>query len=63
MPKTHSSPYHTVETALVSILCILSTHSRLPFKDEASDQSKKRAIVRGYPEVFGGVILWQATQQ
>ena len=41
MPGTHPSPsriYYTVEMALVSILCVVSTHSRLPFKDDASDR-------------------------
>jgi hypothetical protein len=47
MPRTHSSPpyfYRTVQTALVSNLCIVSTHSRLPFED---DRSEKRATATG----------------
>ena len=41
--------------ALVSILRIVSTHSWLPFKDDASDRYEKRAVVRGHPEVSGDI--------
>ena len=50
MPRTHPSPsriYYTVETASVSILRVVSTHSRLPFKDDVSDRyarEKRREI-------------------
>ena len=47
MPRIHPSPsriYYTVETAPVSILRVVSTHSRLPFKDDASDRYEKRDI-------------------
>ena len=69
MPRTHPSPsriYYTVETAPVSILRVVSTHSRLPFKDDASDRYEKRDIVRGHPEVSGdifSIIFWQVRQQ
>ena len=69
MPRTHPSPsriYYTVETAPVSILRVVSTHSRLPFKDDASDRYEKRDIVRGHSEVSGGIfsiIFWQVRQQ
>ena len=71
MPRTHPSPsriYYTVETAPVSILHVVSTHSRLPFrsKDDASDRYEKRDIVRGHPEVSGVIsliIFWQVRQQ
>jgi hypothetical protein len=59
MPRTCSSPpyfYCTAETALVSILCILSTHSWLFFEDEASNRSYKRAIARGHHEVSGDIF-------
>jgi hypothetical protein len=59
IPSTHSSPsvfYRTVETALVSTLGMLSTYSRLPFKDEASNRSEKTAIVGGHPEVSGDIL-------
>ena len=59
MPRTHPSPsriYYTVEMAPVSILRVVSTHSRLPFKDDASDQYEKRDIVRGHPEVSGDTM-------
>ena len=45
MPRTHPSAHDfivaTVKTAPVSILCVVSTHSQLPFKDEASDRYEK----------------------
>ena len=69
MPRTHRSPsriYYTVETALVSILRVVSTHSRLLFEDDASDRYEKRDIVRGHPEVSGdifSIIFWQVRQQ
>ena len=66
MPRIHSSPsgcYCVVETALMSILCIVSTHSRLPFKDEASDRYEKTVIVRGHPEVSGNTFSRQIRQQ
>ena len=69
MPRTHPNPsriYYTVETALVLILRIVSTHLRLPFKDEASDRHEKRDVVRGHPEVSGdifSIIFWQVRQQ
>ena len=52
--------------ALVSILRVVSTHSRLPFEDDASDRYEKRDIVRGHPEVSGdifSIIFWQVRQQ
>ena len=61
MPGTYPSPlrfYHTVEMALVSILRIVSTHSWLPFKDDASDRYEKRDIVRGHPEVSGDIFFY-----
>ena len=69
MPRTRPSPsriYYTVETALVSILRVVSTHSRLPFEDDASDRYEKRDIVRGHPKVSGdifSIIFWQVRQQ
>ena len=50
-----------VATALVSILRVVSTYSRLPFKDEVSDRHEKRDLVREHPEVSGdifSIILW-----
>ena len=52
----------SVETALVLILPVVSTHSRLPFKDEASDQYEKTDTVTRHPKVSGdifSIILWQ----
>ena len=56
MPRTHPSPswfFHTVETALALILRVASTHSRLPFEEDASDRYEKIDIVRRHPEVYG----------
>ena len=56
MPRTHPSPsriYYTVETALVSILRVVSTHLRLPFKDDTSNRYEKRDIVRGHLRYLG----------
>ena len=61
MPRTHPSPsriYYTVKKALVSILCVVSTHSQLPFKDDASDRYEKRDIVRGHPEASGDIFFY-----
>ena len=60
MPRTHPSPsriYYTVETALVLILRVVSTHSRLPFKEDACDRYEKRDITRGHPEVSKDIFL------
>ena len=60
MPKTHPSPsriYYTVETALVSILHVVSTHSQLPFEDDASERLIwEEDIVREHPEVSGDIF-------
>ena len=40
---------------LVSILRVVSTHSQLLFKDDASDRYEKTDLVKGHPEVSGDI--------
>ena len=49
--------YCTAEMALVSILCLILAHSWLPFKDEVSWRSEKKAIARGHRQVSGDNFL------